>query len=301
MKINQVIEKQYWILLLAGILIGLWQPLHFATPKYLPKILLGMMLFFVFLKIDVLEILENIKNYRLMTYLGLIYAIIIPILFYFLFRIFDRELALGILLLVSMPAGVSSPALTDILKGNISLAMSIVLVTQILAPFTVPFLFWIIGTRGLDINKLFLLRDIAILVFLPLILAQITKRNFPAPVKKSQHLFTSANIIILFVFVYIMISSQRNIIINNPVSLLWKTAILYFVFILLHLIGYFIRFRESKDRRIAMSVTAAYMNNGLAIVLASSYFGPDILILMVLSEIPWNTLLAPFNSIIRNI
>jgi ACR3 family arsenite transporter len=301
MKINQVIEKQYWILLLAGILIGLWQPLHFETPKYLPKILLGMMLFFVFLKIDVLEILENIKNYRLMTYLGLVYAIIIPILFYFLFRIFDRELALGILLLVSMPAGVSSPALTDILKGNISLAMSIVLVTQILAPFTVPFLFWIIGTRGLEINKLFLLRDIAILVFLPLILAQITKRNFPSPVKKSQHLFTSANIIILFVFVYIMISSQRNIIINNPVSLLWKTAILYLVFILLHVIGYFIRFRESKDRRIAMSVTAAYMNNGLAIVLASSYFGPDILILMVLSEIPWNTLLAPFNSIIRNI
>ncbi len=105
---------------------------------------------------------------------------------------------------------------------------------------------------------------------------------------------------ILFVFVYIMISAQRDIILNNPVSLLWKTAILYLVFIILHIIGYFIRFRDSKDKRIAMSVTAAYMNNGLDIVLASTYFGPDILILMVLSEITWNTLLAPFNRIIRH-
>lgn len=301
MKINLVIEKYFWILLLAGIVIGLWQPFQFAIPGYLPKVLLGMMLFFVFLKIDALEIIENMKNYRLMIYIALVYAIIIPVLFFLLVSIFDRQLALGILLLVSMPAGVSSPALTDILKGNISLAMSIVIITQIIAPFTVPFLFWIIGTRGLEINKFLLFRDIAILVFLPLILAQFTKRYLPSSVKRNQHLFTSANILILFMFVYIMISSQRNIILNNPVSLIWKTAILYLVFVLLHVIGYFIRSRDSKDKRIAMSVTAAYMNNGLAIVLASTYFGPDILILMVLSEIPWNTLPALFHRIVRNL
>ncbi len=301
MKINLVIEKHFWILLLAGIVIGLWQPFQFTTPGYLPKVLLGMMLFFVFLKIDALEIIENMKNYRLMIYIALVYAIIIPVLFFLLVSIFDRQLALGILLLVSMPAGVSSPALTDILKGNISLAMSIVIITQIIAPFTVPFLFWIIGTRGIEINKFLLFRDIAILVFLPLILAQFTKRYLPSSVKRNQHLFTSANILILFIFVYIMISSQRNIILNNPLSLIWKTAILYLVFVLLHVIGYFIRFRDSKDKRIAMSVTAAYMNNGLAIVLASTYFGPDILILMVLSEIPWNTLPALFHRIVRNL
>jgi predicted Na+-dependent transporter len=301
MKINQLIEKHFWILLLAGILAGLWLPFPIETPGYLPKILLGMMLFFVFLKIDALEIIENMKNYRLMITIALLYALIIPVIFFLFFSIFDRQLALGILLLVSMPAGVSSPALTDILKGNISLAMSIVIITQVIAPFTVPFLFWIVGTRGLEINKLLLFRDIAILVFIPLTLAQVTKRVFPVAVKRSQHLFTSANIFTLVAFVYIMISSQRNIILDNPLSLFWKTAILYLVFILLHIIGYFIGYRYSKDKRIAMSVTATYMNNGLAIVLASTYFGPDILILMVLSELPWNTLLAPFHRIVRKL
>jgi len=43
------------------------------------------------------------------------------------------------------------------------------------------------------------------------------------------------------------------------------------------------------------------MNNGMAIVLAASYFKPEILVLMVLSELPWNTLLAPFKKVISRL
>jgi BASS family bile acid:Na+ symporter len=299
MKINEITEKYFWIFLIMGILIGIWQPVIFETPKYLPKILLGMMLFFVFLKIDALEIIEKMRNFRLMIYIALVYMIIIPVLFFLLFNIFDRQLALGILLLTAMPAGVSTAALTDILKGNISLAMSITIVTQVIAPFTVPFLFWLIGTKGLSMNKLLLFRDISILVFSPMILAQVIKKYFPEAINKTQHLFTSANVFLLFAFVYVAISSQRNVILDNPISLLWKTSLLYLVFILLHAAGYVICYRESKENKIALSITSAYMNNGLAIVLATTYFGPGILVLMVLSEIPWNTLLGPFKRILR--
>jgi BASS family bile acid:Na+ symporter len=299
MRISQVIEKYFWIFLILGILIGIWQPIEFAAPKYLPKILLCTMLFFVFLKIDALEIIEKMRDFKMMIYIALVYMIIIPVLFFLLVNIFDRQLALGILLLTAMPAGVSTPALTDILKGNISLAMSIVIVTQVIAPFTVPFLFWMIGTKGLEINKLLLFKDISILVFIPLILAQIFKKYFPAVINRTQHLFTSANVFLLFAFVYVAISSQRNTILDNPVSLVWKTIVLYLVFIILHAVGYVICYGESKENKISLSITSAYMNNGLAIVLASTYFGPGILVLMVLSEIPWNTLLAPFRKILR--
>jgi BASS family bile acid:Na+ symporter len=300
MRISHFIEKYFWIFLLAGIIIGLWLPVPFKTPKVMPKVLLGMMLFFVFLKIDISAVAEKMKDYKRMLFISLVYMIIIPVSFFLLIRIFDKQMALGILLLTAMPAGVSSPALTDILKGNVTLAMSIAIITQLIAPFTVPLLFWIIGTKGLDINKLLLFRDIAIMVFVPMIIAQILKRFFPAVISKSQHLFTSINVLLLFIFVYIAISSQRNIILDNPASLIWKTLFLYLVFIILHAIGYFISFRKSKEDKIATSVTAAYMNNGLAIVLAYSYFGPEIIVLMVLSEIPWNTLLAPFKRIVRN-
>ena len=116
-----------------------------------------------------------------------------------------------------------------------------------------------------------------------------------------RNLFTSFNVLLLFAFVYMAISSQRTIILENPAVLIWKIGILYLVFILLHIIGYMICLKQNKENRIAVAIGAAYMNNGMAIVLAASYFKPEILVLMVLSEIPWNTLLDPFRRIVTKI
>jgi BASS family bile acid:Na+ symporter len=298
MKISKLIEKHFWLILISGILIGLWSPVPFKAPPILPKVLLGMMLFLAFLKIDALEVLENMRNFRLMIYIAFIYMLAIPLVFFFSTRIFDAELAVGMLLLTAMPAGVSTPVLTEIAKGNISLSMSLVIVSQLLAPFTVPLLFWLVDINSLTINKLLILKDIAILVFLPMIISQIVKRFLPRTIARTQHLFTSANVFLLFSFVYIAISSQRNVILENPTGLIWKIAVLYLVFILLHIIGYIICPRETRENRIAVAIGAAYMNNGMAIVLAASYFKPEVLVLMVLSELPWNTLLAPFKKVL---
>lgn len=298
MKISGLIEKHFWLILLAGILLGLWSPIPFKAPPVLPKILLGMMLFLAFLKIDALEVLENMRNFRLMIYIAFVYMLAIPLAFFFSTRIFDAELAVGILLLTAMPAGVSTPVLTDIAKGNISLSMSLTIISQLLAPFTVPLLFWLVDIESLTINKLLILKDIAILVFLPMIISQIVKRYLPGTITKTQHLFTSANVFLLFSFVFIAISSQRNVILENPTGLIWKIAVLYLVFVLLHIIGYMICPKETRENRIAVTIGAAYMNNGMAIVLAASYFKPEILVLMVLSELPWNTLLAPFKKVL---
>jgi predicted Na+-dependent transporter len=143
-----------------------------------------------------------------------------------------------------------------------------------------------------------MLKDMAIIVFLPMIISQLIKKYFPLTIKKTQHLFTSLNVLLLFAFVYLAISSQRKYILENPVGMVWKIAVLYLVFILLHIIGYMICFKQKKENRIAVAIGAAYMNNGMAIVLATSYFKPEVLVLMVLSELPWNTLLAPFKKVL---
>lgn len=224
---------------------------------------------------------------------------LIPVVFFFTINIFNTELAIGVLLLTAMPAGVSTPALTDIVKGNVSLSMSLAIVSQLIAPFTVPLLFLLIDIGGNPIDKLLMLKDMAIIVFLPMIISQLIKKYFPVTIQKTQHLFTSLNVLLLFAFVYLAISSQRNYFLENPVGMVWKIAVLYLVFILLHVIGYLICFKQNKENRIAVAIGAAYMNNGMAIVLATSYFKPEILVLMVLSELPWNTLLAPFKRVLR--
>jgi len=298
MKINLLIEKYFWAFLLAGILTGLWQPVVINAPDFVPKLLMGINLFLVFLKIDSLRIIENLGNLKLMVWIASAYMLFLPVLFYFLINIFDNELALGMLLLTSMPAGISIPVLTDLVKGNVPLSMSLAIVTQLVAPVTIPFLFWLIGGGVLHINKLQVFRDIAMLVFVPMILAQLAKRLLPGTINKTKNFFTSINVVVLFSFVYIVMSSQRDVILSNPASLIWKTVVIYAVFISLHIIGYMIGYRQPKENRITLSVGAAYMNNGLAIVLAATYFSPGILALMILSELPWNTLPGPFKRIV---
>jgi BASS family bile acid:Na+ symporter len=227
--------------------------------------------------------------------------ILIPVFFYFSIRVFSPDLAIGILLLTAMPAGVSTPALTDIVKGNVPLSMSLTIISQMISPITVPLLFWLISLHGYSIDKLLMLKDMAIIVFLPMIGSQLIKKYFPLAIKRTQHLFTSLNVLLLFAFVYLAISSQRNYILENPVGMVWKIALLYLVFIVLHVIGYTMCFKQKKENRIAVAIGAAYMNNGMAIVLATSYFKPEVLVLMVLSELPWNTLLGPFKKVVSQL
>jgi len=301
MNSTKFFERYFWIILLAGLILGLiYSPYNSFIMKLL-KPLLMVMLFLIFLKTDLFQILKEITNIKLLLFLVSMYMVIIPLIFFLGINIFNRELAIGMLLLTAMPAGVSSPTLTDIVKGNTSLSLSITIFTSLAAPFTVPFLFRFVNLQTMSLNIYEIFKDLIILVFVPLIISQILKKVFPGKINNIKHLFTPVNIIILFIIVYASIGSQRNLILDNFVDIIWKIGFLYLVFILLHIIGYLIAFKQNKENKIAISIWATYVNNGMAIVLAALYFEPAILVLMVLSEIPWNTLLGPFRRVLKYI
>lgn len=300
MKVFQAIEKYFWVILLGGVLIGLWYPVDDKL-MFVVKPILMAMLFLVFLKTDPLHILESIKDYKLMIYIVVAYMLVIPVVFYFTMRAFDPTLAVGVLLLTSMPAGVSSPTLTDIVRGNTPLSVSIVIVTALVAPFTVPMLFWLITSSTLSINPALMLKDMAIIVFIPLLIAHILKKYFHINPTGKDQIFTGINILLLFLLVYAVISAQHEIILAGSMKMVSQIVILYVIFALLHVIGYFMAFRQNRESKVAIAIGKAYMNNGMAIVLAASHFEPSILVFMVLSEIPWNTLLGPFKRVIRKL
>jgi len=298
-KFIQFLDKYFGVFLITGLIMGLINPFYSSILMPMLKPFLMVTLFLVFLKTDVALVFQKMKNYRQVIFFTFIYMIAIPVLFFLAIQPFNRELAVGILLLTAMPAGTASPALTDIAKGNTALSTSIVIITSVIAPVTVPLLFWGLMIGDLSVNSWFIFRDLALLIFLPMAASQLIKRYFPGIIIKSSHLFTSINVLLLAVMVYAIIGSQRDTILNNPVKILWQTGLLYIVFILLHLIGFFMGYKEDRKGKIATAIGAAYMNNAMAIVLAAIYFSPSILVLMVLSEIPWNTMLVPFRKIMN--
>lgn len=259
-----------------------------------------MMLFLVFLKTDIMQVIKKMQNYRLMVFIVFLNMIIIPLLLFLIINPFSHHLAVGILLLTSMPAAVASPALTDIVKGNIALSLGIVITTSIIAPLTVPLLFWFIQVNDLSIDPWWLFKDLALLMLIPMATSQVVKKYALRTIEKKSHLFTTVNIIILSLMVYTVMGSQREVIINDSIQILWQTGFLYLVFILLHILGYLMGFAEDNKGKIATTIGSAYRNNGMAIVLAALYFEPSVTVLMVLTELPWNTLIIPFKRFIQH-
>ena len=258
------------------------------------------MLFTVFLKANVIQVFRNMKNYRQVAFLVIMYMAVIPIVFFLAIRPFNQQLAIGVLLLVSMPAGISVPVLSDILKGDTELAATIAITTSMVAPFSVPFLFGILKIDTISINPWEMLIDLSVIIFIPMIASQFVKKFFQKSIENKRHLFSGINVLLLSFLVFSIMAAHREVIFNNSIkSILAKLGYVYLVFILLHLVGYFIGFAGDRKGRIATAVGAAYKNNGMAIVLAAIYFSPYVLVLAVLAEIPWNTLLGPFRRIIK--
>ncbi len=295
----QIIEKYFWAFLLAGVTLGLIFPIDSKSLMVYLKPALMVMLFIVFLKADILQVFKRMKNYKQVTFLVIMYLLVFPIFFFFIIKPFSLEIALGVLLLSAMPAGAASPVLTDILDGNTELSASIAITTSIVTPFSVPLLFSLLNVENIEIDSIGILLDLATFIFIPMIASQIVKKILKEKVEATKHIFSSFNVFILAFSIYLIMGAQRDMILSYSIlDVLTDVLVLYAVFILLHIFGYLLGFNEDSKGKIATAVGAAYMNNGLAIVLAAIYFTPGILLITVLAEIPWNTLLGLFKKVL---
>jgi len=301
MKGYLFIERYFWVFMITGLLMGLSYPVYTDFLMSLLQPFLMIVLLLVFIKTEVAQIFQQMKNYQRMAFIVFMFMIVMPVLLFEATNLVNPEIAIGILLLTAMPAAAASPALTDIVKGNTALSTSILITTSIIAPFTVPLLFWALNIDHLSVNPWWVFKSLAIIIFLPMVISLIARNYLSDFIEKTSHLFTTVNILLLSLMVFAVIGSQRNVILNDFIHILWQTGLLYLLFILLHIFGFLLGFKEDKKDKIAVTIGLAYMNNGMAIVLAAACFKPSILVLTILSELPWNTLLGPFRKIMSRI
>lgn len=300
MRIIHLIESKFWVFLLLALVLGLVMPFYndFLLSLLVPELVL--LFFIIFLKVDIQEIIESIKDIRFIGYLVILNLVVIPTILFFSIKIFSPLLALQVLLLTSMPAGASTPALVDLLKGNTSLALSLVIFTTLCCPFTVPFLLGVLTMNELSIDYMNMFGHLVGVIFVPMIIAQIIKKYFNSSVEKAKPFFISINVMVLSLMVYATFGSQRERVLSDPINVLWNILALYLVFTILHIVGFLIVKNRKIEDKISVVVSNAYMNNGMAIVLATLFFDSAMITFIVLSEIPWNTMLEPFRRIIAS-
>lgn len=290
MKLFQWLGTHFnWVFLLA-LLAAVLLPVDYAWLQKLVMPELMVVIFLSLLKVDMKEVWKLIRRPGILVYALIVSMIVVPIVSFYVFGLVDEQWALGFLLLGAVPAAMASPALTHLFKGKVEFTLPMTVIGHLIVPFTLVGLLSVLSSTSVDfpLGEMFL--DLVLIIFIPLLLAELFKKFAPKQVQQLQAYTSGLVVLLICFFVYIVISPQMDLIKSDPTLSLWGLAAVFIYMSVLHLLGYLMMWGRSHKERIAGVVSMAYMNNGLAIVIAFEWFAPEVVLLVVLSEIPWMVL-----------
>lgn len=300
-RVAEFVSNYFWIFFIFGLLAGIFLPFSFLLSPYIVYLLMFVLLLSC-LKIELRQVFERIKDFRLVVFLIIWILVFIPLLIYFPFRIFlDYEYSLAILTLLVMPTGMCVPVYATIFKGDKELALALSVATSLICPLTIPTLmYFLVGIKA-NINPVQMFLSLSMIILSPFIISLFLKKIAKEIIRKTERYYPSISV--LFISCIIAGATAKigfiDVIANNR-EIIYPFLLLFAVAGLLTIIGYLVLYERSVKTKITSSLATAYMNSTLAIVFCAQFFGPKTLLLVTMYQLPTNLTLIAFGYIAKN-
>lgn len=288
----------YIIILSLSLLIGIWFANFAIVLSPLVTIFLASIFFLSALKINLKDVAEYATRKKTIVLFTLLSLIALPVAVFFITKLIAPELAVALMILATMPPGMTSPLLAEIAGGKQSLALVLTVVASLLAPFTVPIIIKALSGASVQVSILTMFKSLAQVIFIPFVLANVVKYVLPGVISRTQAYYKTASIVLLGLLITGIVSRQAPLIkgsLTGDAEAIHYLLALFTIFIVFHVIGYFVFSGGDHSERITITVCFAYVNFTLAIYLVDKFFNdPHVIVPVVLSVLPWSILLVPF-------
>lgn len=218
--------------------------------------------------------------------------LILPVLLFLAIKPFSAFYATNIFLLAVLPGGVSAPAFTNVFKGNITLALALLIISSFFAPFILPFLSsWVIG-EALQVDKMYLFFTLFVTVILPYLFHLPLRRNqtISSWIQKQDSFISIVGISLIFA---LAIAEYRPVLLTEPGQILPSFIVGVCSFVLLYAVGWAVFFKAPKADRIALLFNSGANNVALGVVISFLYFPSETGVFFVVCEIIWVAILIP--------
>lgn len=266
---------------LLGLLLGALTPLG-SVSSGLIEVFLMMLLYILFLSIDLRQIKKSFTNVRFTLTAVVINFVFTPLFGYLLSKLFfpdELDIRIGLLMLLVTPCTDWYLVFTGLSKGNVELSMSILPLNLILQIVLLPvYLLVLIGSE-VTMDVVSLLGSVAKVLVIPFVLAYITKlftknsENFKSFL--SDH-GDDLQLLFLCLAVVVMFASEGRSLIENPMLLvrMFVPLLIFFVvlFFVAHLAGRVMKF--SRRDIVSLNFTTLARNSPLSLAIAVATF-PD--------------------------
>lgn len=225
---------------------------------------------------------------------SLIKLLLLPVGLWLIFHWLAPGWSLPVLLLSGVSAGVTAPFFSQMLGGNASRTLQLTVLTSVLVPLTLPALVKLLAGAEIHIPFLHMARMLAQVIFIPLVLAWLTRRLAPAlvgllgrvqfPLVLASFFFINLGVFALYSSFFFSQSHQ----VLAALVIACGLALVYFAVV--WLMGALSGWRMDI---ISCGSGLIFVNNVLIVVFAANFFGPRNPLLAALYLVPLYVMLLP--------
>lgn len=261
-----------WAILLSAI--GYWQPQLFTglKPAIIP--LLGLIMFGMGISLRPADFGNALKQPRILI-IGLLLQFMLMPLFAWgisVLMALPPLLLAGMVLVGTSPGGTASNVITYLAKGDLALSITLTTISTLVAVIATPYLTLLYAGQTVPVDATAMLLSIVKIVLLPVFLGVAVNVLFGKKLEKVKDVFPLISVIAIVVIIAIVVALNAGRLADMALVLVAAVMLhnalgLASGYGIAKLLGY----NEKTSRTLAIEV--GMQNSGLAVALASKYFG----------------------------
>jgi len=289
-----IADNQIVLVLLAMVAAILWPRVFKPLSPYTTPFLMAIF-FTSSLRLGLDELLGYARDWKMLALSNFVMLIFMPLAMWLPTWAFARDWALPFLIVGAMPTGLTIALIADLFGGKQSLAMLVSATTSLLAPFTIPLVFWLVVGQSISIPIWNMFASLMLTIVLPFVVAMFIKSK----AKKFVTRFDLAwREISLLLFALLVAGIVADTVESAPLTLGWNEVGVVMVMIIfmggIAWLAYAMTAWRTPAERITIALCMVYMNNTLALYIGDRYFAAQHVVpklLVILTAV--NALLPP--------
>ena len=269
------IEKFFVVIILFGVILALLFPQAF-TP-FAPTIpyLLALIMLVIGLNVT-LRKFKDVSQMKLKCLVAIIFKFATISVGAYIIAVslnLNTLAMVGLIIVGTCPGGTASNVMSYLAKSNLALAVSLTLMTTILAPFIIPTLLYALLHKQIHVPWKSMLETSALIVLIPIIVGLTINKLISIP-SKVKNVFPNIAILTITLIVATVVALNQKELINFPYKI-------FIAALLLNAFGYLSGYMTAKllkmDNKSTISLMFEFsiLDVGLGIVLALMFFGPE--------------------------
>lgn len=293
---NEFAKKNFNLILFLATVGGFIIP---DPGEYSGPIILGVLCFIIFASSFKVDFSPAFFRAQARTIGGfyLIRFLLLPLLLFWLIYPWSPFYATALFLFAALPAGVTSPAFTNVFGGNVSLALALLILSSSLTPLVLPYLGGMLLDENLEIDQFQLFTTLFLTVIFPY-LGHLPFRKHEGISSWMRHHDSFISIFGIGIMFALAIAGYRPVLMEDTALLPPFFLVGICAFGLLYLFGWTIWYRGNKSQKLALLFISGANNVALGVVVSFLYFPTRMGVFFVVCQILWVAVLIPVRRVV---